>query len=57
MGPSCICKSKPNLHTNHLTKPALHALEYKHNRCTETPPTCFGIPWVSFSVAITTWCT
>jgi len=39
---------------NHLIKPTLHVLEYKHNRYTKTPPTRFGIPWVPFSVAITT---
>jgi len=38
---------------NHLIKPTLHALEYKHNRYTKNPHTRFGIPWVPFSIAIT----
>ena len=29
-----------------LVKPTLCALEYMHNRCTKSPPTCFDTPWV-----------
>ena len=28
-----------------LIKPTLHVLEYIRNRCTKSPPTCFGTPW------------